>query len=101
VISLGNAPAPLTVTVSPDTDFVAELTSDPVFADGTALALQFLNDGEVLITWGVTVSDGSATWYVPAAQVAELINSSGRDARLIETAVGTSQVWAKGTVRVL
>lgn len=100
MIFLGYEPVALTVSVALDTDFVAVLTADPAWGDGTGVALQFLSGGAVTFTWNATVTGGDASWNVPAVTVTELINSTSREARLLETAGAVSVVRAKGTVRI-
>lgn len=98
-ISLGFEPIPIEVRLARDSDFVAALVAEGGWPAGARIDLVFTLDGSTT-TWPATIEGDTAAWQVPAAEVATLLASRARQARLHyqDDSGGATLLWGVGPV---
>jgi hypothetical protein len=101
VIALGFEPYEIQVNLARDSDFTATIraASDP-WPPGTSIELRFtVSESSPPIVWEATIDGQDATWNVPAATVATVVNARARHARLLYgTDNGDTWLWGRGRV---
>lgn len=102
MITLGFEPYPIQVNLARDSDFTATIRTagDDPWPTGTTIELRFAaSESASPVVWAATVSGQDASWNVPAADVADVVDSRARHARLIYgTDNGESWLWGRGRV---
>jgi len=95
-IGLGFEALTLEVRLAPDSDFVGVLIAEDGWPDGTVLELRF---PDTAVVWPATVVGESASWDVPAAQVAAALVGGVQRVRLLcLDDDGPDLLWAAGWV---
>lgn len=99
-LTFGFIPEPGTMYLNRYSDFVSEIISETgSWPDGAAIEFRYL-PGNVTtwITWPATIIGATASWDVPAVDVAALLASGVTEYRLFYAVGGAELEWSTGQV---